>query len=245
MNISEINSYTEPSFMILVADDDPDDRFLLGLAFEELQGVGELHFVEDGEQLMNYLYRQGKYTDPVLCPQAKLIFLDLNMPRKNGRQALAEIKADRYLMKIPVIVWSSSSSEEDIAFCHKAGADFYCTKPGRYGEMVEVVRGLVAKYSFKESKPISIVQKCLHGDIHGKAVGPLLPFQVSRAALFSDLSARETCPLHRSPRLCSGPGLPPQISHEKRAPSRQSLQKRPHDLPSIGDLLGGCFHEPM
>ena len=94
MNISEINSDTKPSFTILVADDDPDDRFLLGLAFEELQGVGELHFVEDGEQLINYLYRQGEYTDPVLSPQAELIFLDLNMPKKNGRQALAEIKAD-------------------------------------------------------------------------------------------------------------------------------------------------------
>jgi hypothetical protein len=82
MNISEINSDTKPSFMILVADDDPDDRFLLGLVFEELQGVGEMHFVQDGEQLMNYLYRQGEYTDPVLSPQAKLIFLDINMPKK-------------------------------------------------------------------------------------------------------------------------------------------------------------------
>ena len=151
MNISEINSATKLPFTILVADDDPDDRFLLGLAFEELQGVGELHFVEDGEQLINYLCRQGEYTDPVLSPQAELIFLDINMPKKNGRQALAEIKADRYLMKIPVIVWSSSSSEEDIAFCHEAGADSYCTKPESYGEMVEVVRGLVAKYSFQES----------------------------------------------------------------------------------------------
>ncbi|MCG6537040.1 MAG: response regulator, partial [Syntrophales bacterium LBB04] len=122
----------------------------LGLAFEELQGVGALRFVEDGEQLMNYLYRQGKYTDPVLSPQAELIFLDLNMPKKNGHQALAEIKADRHLMRIPVIVWSSSRSEEDIAFCHEAGADAYCTKPEGYGEMVEVVRCLVAKYSFQE-----------------------------------------------------------------------------------------------
>jgi len=81
---------------------------------------------------------------------------------------------------------------------------------------------------------MSIVQKCLHGDIQGKVVEPFLPFQVSRAALFYDLSARETCPLHCSPRLRSGPGLPPQISREKRAPSRQSLQKRPQALPSMG-----------
>jgi DNA-binding response OmpR family regulator len=64
---------------------------------------------------------------------------------------ISEIKADTHLMKIPVIVWSSSRSEEDIAFCHEAGAASYCTKPERYGEMVEVVRGLVAKYSFQES----------------------------------------------------------------------------------------------
>jgi CheY-like chemotaxis protein len=107
--------------------------------------------VEDGEQLINYLYRQGEYADPFLSPQAELIFLDLNMPKKNGRQALAEIKADTHLMKIPVIVWSSSSSEEDIALCDEAGADSYCTKPGIYGEMVEVVRGLVAKYLFQGS----------------------------------------------------------------------------------------------
>ena len=98
MNISQINSGTKPSFTILAADDDPDDRLLLGEVFEELQGVGELHFVEDGEQWINYLYRQGEYTDPVLSPQAELIFLDLNMPKKNGRQALAEIKADRHLL---------------------------------------------------------------------------------------------------------------------------------------------------
>jgi CheY-like chemotaxis protein len=149
MKISGINSSGKPSFRILVADDDSDDRFLLARAFEESQGVGEMHFVEDGEQLMNYLYRQGEYADPVLFPQAELIFLDLNMPKKNGRQALREIKTATHLSKIPVIVWSSSSSEEDIAFCHEAGADSYHTKPGSYSEMVKVVRGLVAKYSFQ------------------------------------------------------------------------------------------------
>jgi CheY-like chemotaxis protein len=82
MKISEINSSGKPSFRILVADDDPDDRFLLAKAFEESQGVAEMHFVEDGEQLMNYLYRQGEYADPVRFPQAELIFLDLNMPKK-------------------------------------------------------------------------------------------------------------------------------------------------------------------
>jgi CheY-like chemotaxis protein len=151
MNLPKRIGDTRSSFTILVADDDPDDRFLLGEAFGELQGTGKMHFVEDGEQLTNYLYRQGEYTDPVHSPQAELIFLDLNMPKKNGRQALVEIKADKHLSKIPVIVWSSSNSEEDIAFCHEAGADSYYTKPAEYGEMVEAVRGLVAKYLFQVS----------------------------------------------------------------------------------------------
>jgi CheY-like chemotaxis protein len=150
MNIPEISMDTMPFFTVLIADDDPDDRFLLGLAFGELQGVGELHFVEDGEQLINYLYRQGEYTDPALSPQPGLIFLDLNMPKKDGRQALQAIKADRKLMKIPVIVWSSSSSEQDMAFCHEAGADSYRTKPESYAETLEAVRGLVAKHCFQE-----------------------------------------------------------------------------------------------
>ena len=151
MSLSEIDNVAKPSFRILVADDDPDERFLLGEAFEELQVVGEMRFVEDGEQLMDYLCRKGKYTDPVLSPQAELIFLDLNMPKKDGREALQEIRGDVHLNKIPVIVWSSSSSEEDIAFCQEAGADCYRTKPERYSEMVEVVKGLVAKYSFQGS----------------------------------------------------------------------------------------------
>ena len=88
MNIPKINSDTKPSFSILVADDDPDDRFFLGKAFEELQGVGEMHFVEDGEQLINYLCPRDEYTDPVLTPQTDLIFLDLNMPKKTAVRLL-------------------------------------------------------------------------------------------------------------------------------------------------------------
>jgi two-component system, response regulator len=175
MNISERNNGTKSSFTILVADDDSDDRFFLAKAFEESQGVGEMHFVEDGEQLINYLYRHGDYADPVLFPQPKLIFLDLNMPKKNGRQALAEIKAASHLEKIPIIVWSSSSSEEDIAFCQGAGADCYRTKPERYGEMVEVVRDLVVKYSFQEGSRIrKTPESALKDRTHQKAPpGPL------------------------------------------------------------------------
>jgi len=171
----EINGNLKPSFTILVADDDPDDRFLLAKAFEELQGFGEIRFVEEGEQLMNYLDRRGEYADPVLFPQPKLIFLDLNMPKKNGRQALAEIKAASHLEKIPIIVWSSSSSEEDIAFCQGAGADCYRTKPERYGEMVEVVRDLVVKYSFQEGSRIrKTPESALSDATHQKAPpGPL------------------------------------------------------------------------
>jgi CheY-like chemotaxis protein len=149
MSLPKLNENPKISCTILVADDDPDDRFLLSEAFQELQDTVEMHFVEDGEELMNYLYCQGKDTDFAPCPQVDLVFLDLNMPKKNGRQALSEIKADKHLSRIPVIVWTSSSSEEDITFCLQAGADACYTKPARYEEMVEAVMGIVAKYSFQ------------------------------------------------------------------------------------------------
>jgi len=99
-----VTGHLQLPLTILAADDDPDDRFLLKEALKEHQDIGEIHFVEDGEELMSYLYRYGKDTELVHSPQVDLIFLDLNMPRKNGREALAEIKTDEHLTKIPVIV---------------------------------------------------------------------------------------------------------------------------------------------
>jgi CheY-like chemotaxis protein len=151
MTIPEIHFGTKPSFTILVADDDPDDRFLLEEALKEVEGVDGVHFVKDGEELTDYLHGHGQYADSVILSQPALIFLDLDMPKKDGRVALVEIKQNPRLKRIPVIVWSNSNLEEDISLCHEAGADFYFTKPERHVERVEVVRDLVGKYSFQES----------------------------------------------------------------------------------------------
>ena len=97
---------------ILMAEDDPDDRMLTGDAFTENRLLNELRFVEDGEELMDYLYHRGKYADPSDAPRPGLILLDLNMPRKDGREALAEIKADKDLRQIPVIVLTTSKASE-------------------------------------------------------------------------------------------------------------------------------------
>lgn len=131
---------------ILMAEDDPDDRFLLEQALRELGSSDDLRFVEDGEELVHYLRRSGKYADSTLSPRPAFILLDLNMPKKDGRQALSEIKGDPDLRKIPVAVWTTSEEREDKVRCKEAGADVYVTKPVSYADLVNSVRKLVARY---------------------------------------------------------------------------------------------------
>jgi CheY-like chemotaxis protein len=138
-------------FTVLMAEDDPDDRFLIEQAFLELQSRVDLRFVEDGEELISYLVRSGKYTDPSLSPRPSLILLDLNMPKKDGREVLFEIKKDPELQKIPVVVWTTSNEIEDKIECQKAGASKYVTKPIDYARLVGAVRELVAQYSPKSA----------------------------------------------------------------------------------------------
>ena len=110
-------------FASLIAEDDPDDRFLMNQAFRDIGSCGELRFVEDGEELMNYLRRSGNYADPTFSPRPGLILLDLSMPKKDARQALVEIRADRDLALIPVAILTTSNEMEDTIQCQKAGAD--------------------------------------------------------------------------------------------------------------------------
>jgi CheY-like chemotaxis protein len=132
---------------ILMAEDDPDDRFLMEQALLETGIYSDLRVVEDGEELMDYLRRSGKYIDAALSPRPGLIFLDLNMPKKDGRQALLEIKADPNLRKIPVVIWTTSEEREDKNQCQKAGADVFVTKPASYTELVTCLKKLVERYS--------------------------------------------------------------------------------------------------
>jgi len=127
---------------ILVADDDPDDRMLTKEAFEENRLVNDLHFVEDGEELMDYLHRKGKYEDRDKYPTPGLILLDLNMPRKDGREALQEIKSHPQLRRIPVIVLTTSKAEEDILKSYDLGVNCFISKPVTFAELVEVTKAL-------------------------------------------------------------------------------------------------------
>ncbi|MGQ9732043.1 MAG: response regulator [Candidatus Zipacnadales bacterium] len=127
---------------ILVADDDPEDCLLLREAFEESRIANRLLFVSDGEQLVDYLYRRGAYADPATSPRPGLILLDLNMPRKDGREVLAEIKSDPDLRKIPVVILTTSKAEEDICRSYRLGVNSYITKPVTFESLVEVVKTL-------------------------------------------------------------------------------------------------------
>lgn len=101
-----------------------------------------LYFVEDGEELMDYLVTHEKYNDPSNCPRPDLILLDLNMPKKDGREALKEIKANPHLRQIPIIILTTSKAEEDIFRTYELGVNSFISKPVSYEELVELVKKL-------------------------------------------------------------------------------------------------------
>ena len=127
---------------ILMADDDPDDRQMTKEAFAESCLANDLRFVEDGEELMDYLQRRGKYADPADSPRPGLILLDLNMPRKDGREALREIKADPALKTIRVVVLTTSKTEEDIYRSYDLSAASYITKPVTFSSLLDIIKTL-------------------------------------------------------------------------------------------------------
>ena len=129
---------------ILMAEDDPEDHLLTQDGFEESRLVNDLRFVEDGEELMNYLRRRGEYSAPARSPRPGLILLDLNMPRKDGREALEEIKAEPSLCRIPIVVLTTSEADEDIVRSYQLGANSYITKPVTFKGLVAALRALEA-----------------------------------------------------------------------------------------------------
>lgn len=133
---------------ILMAEDDPDDRLLSNDALVAAHLANDLYFVEDGEQLMNYLKNEGDYADPAKAPRPGLILLDLNMPRKDGREALEEIKADPRLRCIPVVVLTTSKTEEDILRSYELGVSGYVTKPVNFEELIGVMKA-IGRYWFE------------------------------------------------------------------------------------------------
>lgn len=133
------------SITVLMADDDPDDRLLTREAFEEHRVVNDLRFVEDGEELLAYLRREGRYADPATSPRPGLILLDLNMPRLDGREALAKIKADEDLKRIPVVVLTTSQEEADVFRSYQTGANSYLSKPVTFESLVGLL-GALGRY---------------------------------------------------------------------------------------------------
>lgn len=127
---------------ILMADDDADDRMLTKQALQESRLANDLHLVEDGEELLDYLYRRGKYADLDSSPRPGVILLDLNMPRKDGHEALREIKNDPNLRRIPIVILTTSKAEEDIYRSYDLGANSFVTKPVTFQQLVEAMKGL-------------------------------------------------------------------------------------------------------
>ncbi|WP_128544628.1 response regulator [Larkinella soli] len=125
----------QPKTSILIADDDADDRMLLEQAFRESNLQAQLCFVEDGEELMDYLHQREPYA---ASPRPSLIILDLNMPRKNGIQALREIKANEQFRQIPVVVLTTSTAEEDILRTYDLGVSSYISKPFDFGTLLDI-----------------------------------------------------------------------------------------------------------
>ena len=131
------------SMVILMADDDADDRLLAKDALNECKITNALHFVENGEELLDYLRQEGKYASLANTPRPGLILLDLNMPRKDGREALQEIKADPKLRSIPVVVLTTSKAETDISRIYELGANSFITKPVSFDALIKVMSELV------------------------------------------------------------------------------------------------------
>ncbi|WP_224998492.1 response regulator [Cesiribacter sp. SM1] len=134
--------------IILIADDDAEDRMLIQEALEESRLKNTIQFVENGEELMDYLHNKGKFTNKEQHPTPGLILLDLNMPKKDGREALKEIKSDEHLRLIPIVVLTTSKAEEDIIRTYDLGVSSFITKPVTFAALVDVMK-TVSKYWFQ------------------------------------------------------------------------------------------------
>lgn len=141
---------------LLVAEDDAEDRMLLSEAIKQANLVKDCRFVEDGVEMMDYLLHRGKYADPVLAPRPGLIVLDLNMPRKDGRQTLKEIKSNPLLRSIPVVILTSSRSEDDILKSYDTGASTFISKPSSLDEFSETVKSIGAYWFEHANLPVPI-----------------------------------------------------------------------------------------
>ena len=141
-------SHSKHAIVIVLADDDEDDRMLTADALRVSKLANDLTTVEDGEELMDYLHRRNKYAPPAVAPRPGLVLLDLNMPKKDGREVLREMKSDPELRTIPVVVLTTSRAEEDIENIYNLGANSFIVKPVTFEGLVEALR-VVTEYWFE------------------------------------------------------------------------------------------------
>ncbi len=128
-----------PTFVVLIADDDEDDCLFVGEVFQKMGIAHDLRYVGDGRELLDYLYKEGSFVDSQNYPRPDLILLDLNMPRIDGREALARIKSDPQLSDIPVLVLTTSKNEADIALSKQAGASSFMSKPDAFEDLTDML----------------------------------------------------------------------------------------------------------
>jgi two-component system response regulator len=124
---------------ILLVEDDPDDVLLMSEVMRETRIANDLHIAMDGEEAMDFFYRRGRFTD---APVPDLVFLDLNLPKKDGRQVLTEIKADPSLRRIPVIVLTTSAAEQDVLQAYDEHVNAYVRKPLGFAALLDVFRSI-------------------------------------------------------------------------------------------------------
>ncbi|MBC5994861.1 response regulator [Pontibacter cellulosilyticus] len=148
--------------LVLLADDDAEDRMLICEAMEEANAASDIKFVENGEELMDYLLNQGRFEDKQEFPAPSIILLDLNMPKKDGREALLEIKQHQHLRFIPVIILTTSSAEEDVIRTYQLGVNSYITKPTSFTSLVDLL-ATITKYWLEIVK---LPSNCLSSSVH-------------------------------------------------------------------------------
>jgi CheY-like chemotaxis protein len=155
--MSQPEAPTRP-FTILLADDDEEDRELARDALQDSRLANEMRFVYDGQDLLDYLRHQGRWVGKD-APRPGIILLDLNMPKKDGREALAEIKADESLKRIPIVVLTTSKDEADVLSTYDLGVSSFITKPVTFGGLVDVMKTWT-QYWFE-------IVELPNGDVHG------------------------------------------------------------------------------
>jgi len=146
-----------PSVVVLMADDDEDDCFLVESAFQEMGIARDLRFVGDGRELLDYLYNEGDFADPDKHPKPNLILLDLNMPRIDGREALAAIKSDPQLKNIPILILTTSREQRDIELSKQAGASSFLSKSEAFEDLTDVLSKFCTAILHNPNVPFQVI----------------------------------------------------------------------------------------